>query len=102
MVNEYALHRLLSFVTCGAERPSATAIMQMMVDVMAMIFDWRKSAAKNHESLSTAITKAATYGIPFHNGMKGFVITANFAYAAQHTQGSDLAEAQRNIKAKYF
>ena len=34
--------------------------------------------------------------------MKEIVITANFAYAAQKTWVSKLAEAQRNIKAKYI
>ena len=54
-----------------------------MVDVMATTFDWRESAASNLEKLPTAIAKAATYGIRFHNDMKGLVITANIAYAAE-------------------
>ena len=48
-VEEYNLHQLLSAVKGGAERPSATAIRQMMVDVMAMNFDWCESAATNLE-----------------------------------------------------
>ena len=74
----------------------------MMVDVMATTFDWRESAAKNTEKLSTAIAKAATYRVRFHNDMKGLVINANVAYAAQQKWGSELAEAQRNIKTKYL
>ena len=34
--------------------------------------------------------------------MKGLLITANVAYAAQHTWGSELADAQLKIKAKYL
>ena len=34
--------------------------------------------------------------------VEGIVITTNVAYAAQHTRGSELAEAQRKIKAKYL
>ena len=34
--------------------------------------------------------------------MKGLVVTANVAHAAQQPWGSELAEAQRNIKAKYL
>ena len=34
--------------------------------------------------------------------MKGILITANVAYATQQTWGSELAEAQRKIKAKYL
>ena len=34
--------------------------------------------------------------------MKGIVITANVTHAAQQTWGSELAEAQRKIKAKYL
>ena len=71
-----------------------------MVSVMATTFDWRESAATNLEKLSTAITKATTYGIRFHNNIKGLVIIANVAYAAQQTWGSDLAEAQRKIMVK--
>ena len=74
----------------------------MMVDVMATTFDWRKSAATNLEQLSTATMKAATYGVSFHNDMKGLVITANVAHAEQQPWGSELAEAQRKIKAKYI
>ena len=72
----------------------------MMVDVMATTFDWCESATTNLEQLSTAIAKAATYGVRFHNDIKGLVIMANFAHAAQQPWGSELAEAQRNIKAK--
>ena len=74
----------------------------MMVDVMATTFDWRESAATNLEKLSTTIAKAATYGIRFHNVMKGIVVTANVTYAAQQTWGSKLAEAQRKINSKYL
>ena len=38
-VDEYELHKLLSAVRGGAERPSATVIIQMVVDVMATTFD---------------------------------------------------------------
>ena len=72
----------------------------MMVDVMATTFDWRESAETNLEKLSTATAKAAMYGVQFHNDMKGLVITSNVTYAAQQTWGSDMAEAQRKIKAK--
>ena len=54
-----------------------------MVNVMATSFDWRESAATNLDQLSTEIAKAATYGVRFHNDMKGLVITANVAHAAQ-------------------
>ena len=101
-VDVYALHQLLRSVTGGAEQQSATAIRQMMVDVMAKTFDWRESATTNLERLSTAIAKVATYGVRFHNNMKGLVITANVAYTAQQTWGSELAEAQHNIRAKYL
>ena len=68
-VDEYDLHQFLSAVKEVAKRPSATDIQQMMVDVMATSFDWRKSAATNLEQLSTAIAKAATYGVRFHSDM---------------------------------
>ena len=55
----------------------------MMVDIMATTFDWRKSAATNLDQLSTAIAKAATYGVRFHNEMKGLFITANVDHAVQ-------------------
>ena len=74
----------------------------MMVDVMATTFDWRESAATNLEQLSTAIAKAATYGVRFHDDMKGLVITENFAHAAQQPWGYELAESQRKIKSKYL
>ena len=57
----------------------------MMVDVMATTFDWRESAATNLQKRSTAIAKAATYGVQFHNNMKGFVLTANVTYTVQQT-----------------
>ena len=101
-VDEYDLHQLLSTVKGGAERPLTTTIRKMMVDVMATSFDWRESAATNLEQLSTAIAKAAIYGVRFHNDMKGLVITANVAHAAQQPWGSELAEAQRKIKEKYL
>ena len=34
--------------------------------------------------------------------MKGLIVTANVAYAAQQTWVSDIAEAQRKIKEKYL
>ena len=101
-VDEYALHQLLRTVKGGAEQPSATAIRKMMVDVMETAFDWQESAATNLNKISTAIVKAATYGVQFHNNIKEFMITANVAYTAQQTWGSDLTEAQRKIKAKYL
>ena len=73
-----------------------------MVDVMATTFNWQERSATNLKKLSTATAKAATYGVRFHNNMKGLLITANVAYAAQHTWGSELAEAQLKIKAKYL
>ena len=74
----------------------------MMVDIMATTFDWREISATNLEQLSTAIAKAATYGVRFHNDMKGLVITENFVHAVQHPWGSELSEAKRKIKAKYL
>ena len=50
---------------------------------MATSFDWRESAATNLEQLLTAIAKAATYGVRFHNDMKGLVIKSNVAHTAQ-------------------
>ena len=69
---------------------------------MATSFDWRETAATNLEQHSTAIVKAATYSVIFHNDMKGLVITANVAHAAHQLWGSELTEAQRKIKAKYL
>ena len=69
---------------------------------MATSFDWRESAATNLKQPSTAIAKAATYGVRFHNDMKGLVIAKNVAHAAQQPRGSKMAEAQRKIKAKYL
>ena len=82
-VDEYELHQLLSDVKGGAERLSATSIRQMMVVVMATTFNWRESAATNLKQLSIAIAKSATYGVRFHNDMKGLVITSNVAHAVQ-------------------
>ena len=101
-VDEYNLHQLISAAKGEAERPSATAIQQMMFDVMATTLNWRKSAATNLKQLLTAIEKAATYGVRFHNDMKGLVITANFVHVAQQPLGYELAEAQRKIKVKYL
>ena len=64
----------------------------MMVEDMAMNFDWHESSATILEQLSTAITKATTYGVRFHNNMKGLAITANVEYAAQQPWGFELAE----------
>ena len=64
----------------------------MMVGVMAATFDWQESPAKNLEKLSTAIAKAATYGVQFHNNMKGLMITVNVVYAVQQTWGSNLED----------
>ena len=50
----------------------------------------------------TAIAKAATYGVRFHNDMKVLAITENVTHAAQQPWGSELVEAQRKIKAKYL
>ena len=100
--NEYNLHQLLSAVKGGSKRPSETAIRKMMVDVMATSFDWRDSAATNLKQLLTAIAKAATYGVRFPNDMKGLVVTANVAHVAQQPWSSELAEAQRKIKANTF
>ena len=74
----------------------------MMVDVMATTFDWQKSAATKLEKLSTAIAKATTYGVRFNNDMKGLVITANVAFSAPQTWGTELADAQRKNKVKYL
>ena len=101
-VDQYALHQLFSAVKNGSERLSATAIRQMMVYVMAKSLDWQESAVTNLEELSTATAKAATYGVKLRNDMKGLIVTANVAYAAHQTWGSEIAEAQRKIKAKYM
>ena len=74
----------------------------MMVDAMTTTFDWQESAATNIEYLSTAIAKADTYSFRINNGMKGLVVTANVAYAEKQTWGSELAESQCKIKAKYL
>ena len=66
---------MISAVKVGAGRPSTIAIRQMMVNIMATTFDWRESAATKLKQLLTAIVKAATYGVRFHNDMKGLVIT---------------------------
>ena len=66
-----------------------------------MSFDWSKSAATNLEQLSTAISKAATYGVRCHNDMKGLIVMANVAHTAQQLWGSELAEVQRKIKGKH-
>ena len=60
---------------------------------MATSFDWRESAATNLKQPSTAIAKAATYGVSFHNDIKCLVITANVAHVAQQLWGSEMAEA---------
>ena len=73
-----------------------------MVDIMATSFEWRECAATNLEQILTAIAKAATYGVRFHNDMKGLFITANVAHAAQQPRRYEMAEAQSKIKAKYL
>ena len=86
-VDEYELHQLISAVKGRDKRPSTTAIRQMMVNVMAMTFNWRESTATNLEKILTAIAKVATYGVRFHNNMKELVITSNVAHSAQQTWG---------------
>ena len=73
-----------------------------MVDVTATSFNWRERAVTNLEQPLTSIAKAATYGVRFHNDMKGLVIMSNVARAMQQPWGSELAEAQRKIKSKYL
>ena len=50
-VDEYDLHQLPSAVKGGTKRPSATAIRQMMVEVMATSFNWHGSAAMKLKQL---------------------------------------------------
>ena len=52
--------------------------------------------------MSTEIAKSATYGVEFRNDMKGLIVTANVAHAAQQMWGSVIAEVQRKIQAKYL
>ena len=101
-VDVYELHQLISAVKEGYERPSSIDIKQMMVDVMTKKFNWRESAVTNLEQISTAIAKAATYGLRFHKDMKRLAITANVAHVVHQRWGSELTEAQLNIKAKYL
>ena len=73
-----------------------------MIDVIAADMASFTQISASLGQLSTDITKAATYGMRFNNDMKGLVIMANVAHAAQQPWGSELAEVQRKIKEKYL
>ena len=46
-VDEYHLHQLVAAVMEGAERPYPIEIRKQITDVMAFVFDWRKTGATN-------------------------------------------------------
>ena len=103
-VDEYELADVVEAARAGADHPSITAILDLLLAVLRYRFNFQRKCSENVELLRTNAGKLTAYGIDAPESHIAIVILSNIVHATRSDNSSfasDFSHALRSIQRKY-
>ena len=100
-VDDYTLFEVMKAAIEGADRPSATDVLEQVIDVIHHIFDFRKKVSVNMELMQSNAARMATYGIAIGIPQLTLTLLANIETACKAEYGREFRSAMQTIRKSY-
>ena len=100
-VDDYTLFDVMKAAIEGADRPSATDVLEQVIEVIHHPFDFRKKVSINMELMQSNAARMATYGVAIGIPMMVLTLLANIETATKAEYGREFRSAMQNIRKAY-
>ena len=100
-VDEYTLFEVMKAAIEGADRPSATDVLDQVLEIIHHPFDFRKKISINMELMQSNAARMATYGIVISIPQLTLTLLANTENACKHEYGREFRSAMQTIRKTY-
>jgi hypothetical protein len=100
-VDEYTLFEVMKAAIDGADRPSATDVLEQLIEVINHTFDFRKKVSVNMELMQSNAARMATYGIIVGIPQLTLTLLANIETATKSEFGREFRSSMQAIRKMY-
>ena len=100
-VDDYTLYEVMKAAIEGADRPSATDVLEQVIEVIHQPFDFRKKVSVNMELMQSNAARMATYGIVIGIPQLTLTLLANIETASKSEYGREFRSAMQTIRKSY-
>ena len=100
-VDDYTLFEVMKAAIEGADRPSATDVLDQVLEIIHQQFDFRKKVSINMELMQSNAARMATYGIAIGTPQLTLTLLANVENACKHEYGREFRSAMQTIRKTY-
>jgi hypothetical protein len=100
-VDDYTLYEVMQAAIEGADRPSATDVLEQVMEIIHHPFDFRKKISVNMELMQSNAARMATYGITIGIPQLTLTLLANIETACKAEYGREFRSAMQTIRKAY-
>ena len=100
-VDDYRLFEVMKAAIEGADRPSATDVLEQVMDIIHQPFDFRKKISVNMELMQSNAARMSTYGISIGIPQLTLTLLANIETACKAEYGREFRSAMQTIRKAY-
>ena len=100
-VDDYRLFEVMKAAIEGADRPSATDVLEQVMEIIHQPFDFRKKISVNMELMQSNAARMSTYGISIGIPQLTLTLLANIETACKAEYGREFRSAMQTIRKAY-
>jgi hypothetical protein len=100
-VDDYKLFDVMRAAIEGADRPSATDVLEQVMEIIHQPFDFRKKISVNMELMQSNAARMSTYGISIGIPQLTLTLLANIETACKTEYGREFRSAMQTIRKAY-
>jgi hypothetical protein len=100
-VDDYTLFEVMTAAIEGADRPSATDVLDQVLEIIHHPFDFRKKVSVNMELMQSNAARMSTYGIGIGIPQLTLTLLANIETACKAEYGREFRSAMQTIRKSY-
>jgi hypothetical protein len=86
-IDDYTLFAVMAAAIDGADRPSTTEVLEQLLEVINLTFDFQKKVSVNMELMQSNAARMATYGIAISIPQLTLTLLANIENATKAKYG---------------
>jgi hypothetical protein len=100
-IDDYRLYEVMRAAIEGADRPSATDVLEQVMEIIHQPFDFRKKISVNMELMQSNAARMSTYGISIGIPQLTLTLLANIEMACKAEYGREFRSAMQTIRKAY-
>ena len=105
-LDEWKIHEIYTAICAAVVKPSAQSVINIIIDLLKYLFNFKKSALENLNKINTIVTTLKNNGAKIGPSIIALIIMNNYTYAAANpTWGTEYArvleEARNEFDPKY-